>query len=48
MRSGPSDDELRRIAANLWTPGADRYAEMRGTTRARSGRTKVDMSFIGG
>ncbi|MFM0170309.1 GTP 3',8-cyclase MoaA [Paraburkholderia sediminicola] len=48
MRSGGSDDALRRLVADLWRRRADRYSEQRGQMNTVRSPSKVEMSFIGG
>jgi cyclic pyranopterin phosphate synthase len=46
LRSGASDDELRRIVADRWKRRDDRYSELRGLGVAEGDR--IEMSYIGG
>jgi cyclic pyranopterin phosphate synthase len=46
VRSGASDDELRRRIEGVWTVRSDRYSELR--SAATAGASKVEMSYIGG
>jgi cyclic pyranopterin phosphate synthase len=46
MRSGASDDELRRLIGQCWAKREDRYSELRGV--ADSDRLKVEMYRLGG
>lgn len=48
MRTGDSDDALRRLVANLWMRRTDRYSELRSEHSAAHNHPKVEMSFIGG
>jgi cyclic pyranopterin phosphate synthase len=48
MRSGGSDDALRRLVADLWRRRTDRYSEQRGAHNAAHSQPRVEMSFIGG
>jgi GTP 3',8-cyclase len=46
LRSGGSDEELRRRIEGVWTVRTDRYSELRAA--ATPGASKVEMSYIGG
>jgi cyclic pyranopterin phosphate synthase len=46
LRSGASDDELRRVIADRWKRRDDRYSELRGLGVAEGER--IEMSYIGG
>ena len=46
LRSGASDDELRRVIADRWKRRDDRYSELRGLAVAEGER--IEMSYIGG
>jgi GTP 3',8-cyclase len=46
LRSGASDDELRRVIAGRWKRRDDRYSELRGLGVAEGER--IEMSYIGG
>lgn len=46
LRSGASDDELRRMITDLWEGRTDRYSELR--SGATVNLPKVEMSYIGG
>ncbi|WP_168795997.1 GTP 3',8-cyclase MoaA [Paraburkholderia aromaticivorans] len=48
LRNGRTDSPLRQLVADLWRRRADRYSEQRGESGAAHGRSKVEMSFIGG
>jgi cyclic pyranopterin phosphate synthase len=48
LRSGGSDDELRRLVADLWWRRTDRYSEQRGANSPANSQCRVEMSFIGG
>lgn len=45
MRNGESDEELTARIASIWRGRRDRYSEERIT---KSGKTKIEMSYIGG
>jgi len=46
LRSGATDDELRRVIAERWKRRDDRYSELRGLGVAEGER--IEMSYIGG
>jgi cyclic pyranopterin phosphate synthase len=46
LRSGASDDQLRRIMSGRWMQRDDRYSELRGLGIAEGER--IEMSYIGG
>jgi cyclic pyranopterin phosphate synthase len=46
LRSGASDDELRKLIASVWSARTDRYSEIRAC--ATHAEHKVEMSAIGG
>ncbi|RDK05911.1 GTP 3',8-cyclase MoaA [Cupriavidus lacunae] len=48
LRSGDSDDALRRRVADLWLHRTDRYSEQRAENTIAPNQPKVEMSFIGG
>jgi cyclic pyranopterin phosphate synthase len=49
LRTGATDDELRRLIQERWTQRADRYSELRGNLRANEQPLrKVEMYYIGG
>ncbi|HET6872872.1 MAG TPA: GTP 3',8-cyclase MoaA [Sporolactobacillaceae bacterium] len=45
MRNGESDEELTARITSIWGGRRDRYSEER---RTKSGKTKIEMSYIGG
>ena len=47
MRAGASDNDLLTAIRAVWTRRADRYSELRATTREHPLR-KVEMYYIGG
>ena len=46
LRSGATDDELRRAVAAVWTRRTDRYSEIR--TEGTADLPRIEMSYIGG
>jgi len=49
MRSGASDDELRRLIRNAWEQRDDRYSELRSAQNINAPTThKIEMYYIGG
>jgi GTP 3',8-cyclase len=46
LRSGVSDDELRKMIRNTWEQRSDRYSELR--TSATTHEHKIEMYYIGG
>ena len=47
MRDGASDQELTQMIRGTWQQRTDRYSEVRGELRLRSGQ-KIEMFYIGG
>ena len=45
LRSGASDDDLRRVIRSVWGRRDDRYSELRGAVTPAA---RVEMSYIGG
>jgi len=51
MRGGCSDEDLAGAMAAIWRERTDRYSELRGSATGdllAAGRTKIEMSYIGG
>ena len=51
MRGGCSDEQLSTVMAHIWRERTDRYSDLHsGKTRElhATGRTKIEMSYIGG
>jgi cyclic pyranopterin phosphate synthase len=46
LREGRSDEEMAAWISSVWQQRTDRYSEIRG--RAKAGRPKIEMSYIGG
>jgi GTP 3',8-cyclase len=50
LRASSSQEELTAIVSNIWSRRVDRYSELRQSfaTKPTQGRSKVEMSYIGG
>jgi cyclic pyranopterin phosphate synthase len=49
LRNGASDEGIKEILRNIWTPRSDRYSELRtGETPMERQRRKVEMYQVGG
>ncbi len=46
VRSGASDDDIRKLLRTLWSNREDRYSELRSSKTA--GLRRIEMSYIGG
>lgn len=46
LREGRSDEEMAAWISSVWQGRTDRYSEIR--SRAKAGRPKIEMSYIGG